>query len=74
MHSQRKQCMHDLNNYIFRAKEMPQAWQAKLMPKELKIFKTLYEEARIESGLHRAMFRLMMNSKAPGKVIINLNF
>ena len=74
MHSQRMQCMHDLNNYIFRAKEMPQAWQAKLTPKELKIFETLYEEVRIESGLHRAMFRLMMNSKAPGTVIIKLNF
>ena len=49
---------------------MPQAWQAKLTPKELKIFETLYKDARIEDGLHRAMFRLMMNSKAPGTVII----
>ena len=49
---------------------MPQAWQAKLTPKELKIFETLYEDARIEDGLYRAMFRLMMNSKAPGTVII----
>ena len=48
---------------------MPQAWQAKLMPKELKIFETLYEDALIEDGLHRAMFRLMMSSKAPGTVI-----
>ena len=49
---------------------MPQAWQAKLTPKELKIFETLYEDARIEDGLYRAMFRLMMSSKAPGTVII----
>ena len=49
---------------------MPQAWQAKLTPKELKIFETLYEDALIEDGLHRAMFRLMMSSKAPGTVII----
>ena len=49
---------------------MPQAWQAKLTPKELKVFETLYEDALIEDGLHRAMFRLMMSSKAPGTVII----
>ena len=49
---------------------MPQAWQAKLTPKELKTFETLYEDALIEDGLHRAMFRLMMSSKAPGTVII----
>ena len=49
---------------------MPQAWQAKLTPKELKIFETLYEDAMIENGLYRAMLRLMMNSKAPGTVII----
>ena len=49
---------------------MPQAWQAKLTPKELKIFETLYEDARIEDGLYRAMFRLMMNSKASGTLII----
>ena len=48
---------------------MPQAWQAKLTPKELKVFETLYEDALIEDGLHRAMFRLMMTSKAPGTVI-----
>ena len=48
---------------------MPQAWQAKLTPKELKTFETLYEDALIEDGLHRAMFRLMMSSKAPGTVI-----
>ena len=49
---------------------MPQAWQAKLTPKELKVFETLYEDARIEDGLYRAMFRLMMNSKALGTVKI----
>ena len=49
---------------------MPQAWQAKLLPKELKIFETLYEDARIENRLYRAMFRLLMNSKAQGTVII----
>ena len=49
---------------------MPQAWQAKLTPKELKIFETLYEDARIENGLYCAMFRLLMNSKAQGTVII----
>ena len=48
---------------------MPQAWQAKLTPKELKTFETLYEDALIEDGLHRTMFRLMMSSKAPGTVI-----
>ena len=51
---------------------MPQAWQAKLTPKELKTFETLYEDALIEDGLHRAMFRLMMSSKAPGTVIIHI--
>ena len=69
MYSQRMQYMQDLNIYIFRAK-MPQAWQAKLTPKELKIFETLYEDAMIENGLYHAMFRLMMNSKAQGTVII----
>ena len=61
--------MYSLNIYIFRVK-MPQAWQAKLTPKELKIFETLYEDAMIENGLYHAMFRLMMNSKAQGTVII----
>ena len=69
MYPQRMQCLQNLNIYIFRVK-MPQAWQAKLTPKELKVFETLYEDARIEDGLYRAMFRLMMNSKAPGMVII----
>ena len=69
MYPQRMQHMSSLNIYIFRVK-MPQAWQAKLTPKELKVFETLYEDARIEDGLYRAMFRLMMNSKAPGMVII----
>ena len=52
---------------------MPQAWQAKLTPKELKVFETLYEDALIEDGLHRAMFRLMMTSKAPGTVINHIS-
>ena len=48
--------------------EMPLAWQARLSPKEIATFKTLYGEARLSESLHIQLFRLVIASRAPGTV------
>ena len=47
---------------------MPLAWEARLTPKEVSIFKTLYGEARINERIHAQLFRLILGSKATGTI------
>ena len=47
---------------------MPQAWEARLEPREVSAFKTLYGEARLSEKTHTGLFRLILQSKAKGTV------
>ena len=47
---------------------MPLAWEARLTPKEVSIFKNLYGEARINEKIHAQLFRLILGSKATGTI------
>ena len=51
---------------------MPLAWEARLTPKEVSIFKTLYGEARINERIHAQLFRLILGcilKYKPGDVL-----
>ena len=47
---------------------MPQAWEARLDPKEIAAFRTLYGDARISEKIYADLFRLMLQSKAKGTI------
>ena len=52
---------------------MPQAWEARLDPKEIAAFRTLYGDARISEKIYADLFRLMLQSKAKGTIYILLH-
>lgn len=47
---------------------MPLAWQARLTPKEVAMFKTLYGEVRLSESYHAQLFKLVIGSRAAGTV------
>ena len=48
--------------------KMPQAWDARLTPKEVSMVKILYNDARLQQGIYSRMTKLVLTSMAPGTV------